>query len=133
MEATMFNRIRYAAHVLAYSATKTDRYSQPDIVFVEQREHEVSKASRAVANFVGFLAVALAFGSLSAFIFKLIPLHTAENSAVAVGVVAVVMAQFWNLIYQNIEGHLHRTLRVGDRIAPFVGHKITKAIDTLRS
>ncbi len=128
----MFNRIRYAAHVLAYSVPKPDPYNHPDIAFVGQREPEVSKASRAVANFVGFLAVALAFGSLSAFFLKAIPLHTSENSAVAVGVLAVIMAQLWNLIHQKIQGDLHKTLRVGDRIAPFLGHKITKSIDTLR-
>ena len=128
----MFNRIRYAAHVLSYSAPKPDPYNHPGVVFVEQKEPEVSKVSRTVANFVGFLAVALAFGSLSAFFWKVIPLRT-HNSPVAVGVLAIILAQLWSFIHQRIEGQLHKTLRVGDRIAPFVGHKITKAIDTLRS
>jgi hypothetical protein len=128
----MFNHIRYAAHVLAYSAPKPDPYNHPDIVFVEQKEPEVSRVSRFIANFIGILTIGLAFGSLSAFFWKVLPLHP-SNSAVAVGVLAVIMAQLWAFIHRKMQAHLDQTLRVGERIAPFLGHKITKAIDTLRS
>jgi len=130
----MFNRIRYAAHVLAYSAPKPDPYNHPDIVFVEQKEPEVSKVSRVISSFIGLLTVGLAFGSLSAFFWKVLPLHTTnQNSAVAVGVLAVILSQVWAIFHQKLQAHLDQTLRVGERIAPFLGHKITRAIEILRS
>jgi len=129
----MFNRIRYAAHVLAYTAAKPDPYNHPDIVFVEQKAQEVSKVSRVIASSVGILTVSLAFGSLSAFFWKVLPLHTAKNSVVAVGVLAVIFSQVWSIIHQKMQAHLDQTLRVGERIAPFLGHKITRAIEIIRS
>lgn len=125
----MFNRIRRAAYVLSYSP-KIDPYNHPGIVFREVEAPPVpTTASKIISGMVSSVAIALAFGSLSAFLFKNLPVAT---TTVAVGAVAVILSQLWHHIMNAIQKHVDKTLRIGDRIAPFFGHRITKAIQTIR-
>src|SRR5882672_699049 len=128
----MFSSIRYAAHVLSHSP-KPDPYTQPDIIFKEEEDQEVSKISRFISNSIGFFAVAVVFGASSAFIIKKLPVVKSQNVTVAVGIFAIILSQVWHHFAQVIQNRIQGALRIGERIGPYFGRKITKAVRILRS
>ena len=126
----MFNRIRYAAHVL--SPHKPDLYNQPDIVFVEEENEPVSGISRVIAGLLSVFAVAIVFGAIVAPFIAKLPVVPAHDVTIATGVVAIFLSQLWHHLVRKMQEYLQKSLRLQENLAPHFGRRLTRAIHTLR-
>ena len=119
----MFTRIRYTAKVL--SASKINPYDEPDIAFEEESTEEASPVSKAVGSLVGILAISLAVGIIGApLVARLLPVQ--GNTATVTGVIAASLA----ILLDHLRGRI--TARLGQRVAPYFGHRIARTVRTIR-
>ncbi len=125
----MFSRIRYAARVLSYSPPKVDNYDEPDIVFEEEPREELTKLSKVIGSLVEVFLVSLTIGLVSApVIHRLFPAKEKVGLATATGIAAAILA----FIAQHFLADLRLKLKIGERVAPYFGHKILRTVQTLR-
>jgi hypothetical protein len=130
----MFNRIRYAARVL--SNHPVNPYEQPDIAFEEEKPVEVTRVSRAVGSLIEVAVLSVVIGLVAApFLVRIWRTWTVHPwadvdhiTAVIAAVLAILSSQLIERCKQAIGSHL----KIGDRVAPYFGHKITSTIRTLR-
>jgi hypothetical protein len=128
----MFTRIRYAAQVL--SSCPAPGHDRPDIVFEEVKPIEASRASRMIGNFIEIFIVSLLVGSIAApLLFRLWPTQNFADVNRLTAVVAAMVAILLSQLFEHFKAQVGRHLRIGERVAPYFGHKITDAIKTLRS
>jgi predicted ABC-type exoprotein transport system permease subunit len=126
----MFSRIRHASQVLSSSSPK-NLSEEPDIIFEEQASEEVSTVSRRIGVFIELFVLTIVVGFVGAPLFaRHLPIHADATTTTAL--VAVILTyvghQMWNTVNEKIREHL----KIGERIAPFFGHKIVRAMKTLR-
>ncbi len=129
----MFSRIRYAARVLSYSPPKVDKYDEPDIVFEEEPRQEVTKLSKVIGSLVEVFLVSLTIGLVSApVIHRLFPNKEKVGLATATGIAAAILAFIAQRFLADLNARIRLKLKIGERIAPYFGHKILRTVQTLR-
>jgi len=129
----MFNKIRYTAHVLSSSfPEKPHPRDVPDIIFEKEDPITVSKISRVIGSLLGVFVLSIAVAMVASRLNEVFPKLT-THSATRIGAIA---AGFLALLWQRFVGDVHKKLeehlKVGERIAPFFGHKIARTIQVLR-
>jgi hypothetical protein len=130
--ARMFSRIRYAAQVL--SSSPVAPHENPDIAFEEEPSVAVSKLSRAIGGFLELFVVSVVIGFIAApFLGNLWPVKTFSGANRVTAVIAAILALLVSQTFERVKIQLGSQLRIGERIAPYFGHKIAAAIRTLRS
>lgn len=128
----MFNRIRYAAHVL--SSPQADPYGQPDVRFEAEESVEVNRISRRIGGLVEVFIIGSVIGIVAAPILVHVwPLRTIENVSNATAVVAAIVGILISQFFEKVKTEVVSRLHIGERIAPYFGHKITNAVKVLRS
>jgi hypothetical protein len=70
----------------------------------------------------------LAAPSLSRFI----PVHTFSHMNAMTGLMAALLAIITDRILRNVDTHILQKLRIGEHIAPYFGHRITRTLKILR-
>jgi hypothetical protein len=128
----MFSRIRHAIKVLTYAAPKPDRFEAPDIVFEEQEREHAGRISLAIGTGIEIVLVSSIIGLLSAPIVTRVLSHEHASVLTAVGFLASLLAFGAHRIIDDINKRLRLQLRIGERIAPYFGHKISRTVQTLR-
>jgi hypothetical protein len=127
----MFSRIRFAAHVIATPVIRVPDHAVPDIVFKDVGPQELTRASKAVAKVLEVLLIACVIGFSSA---KLLVFLFARQHAI-VGVAASVSSILTFVLYQfydRFNTRLLEYLKVSERLAPYVGHRLAKTFHVLR-
>jgi hypothetical protein len=129
----MFSRIRYAARVLSYSPPKVSKCDEPDIVFEEEYRPEISKLSRAIGTLIEVFVVSVTMG-LVAFplVHFLFPAKENASLATITGIAAAFLAALGSHIFERLNRIVRLNLKIGERIAPYFGHKITRVVHALR-
>ena len=128
----MFNRIRYAAHVL--SSSPVDPYRHPDIKFEQEQPVETSRASRIIGGLIEVLIVAFVIGAIAApFLTRFLPIRTIADVSRTTAIVAAILGMLVMHFFENFKTAIARRLKIGARVAPYFGHRITRTIRTLRS
>jgi hypothetical protein len=129
----MFSRIRYAARVLSYSPPKPDRSEVPDIIFEEEQPRaEVGRISSFIGTSIEILVVSTIIGMLSAPMVTRFLSHEHANVLTAVGFLASLLAFGAHRLIEDLNKHIRLQLRIGERIAPYFGHKISRTFQMLR-
>lgn len=129
----MFSRIRYAARVLSYSPPKVERCDEPDIVFEEEPRLGISKVSKAIGTFIEILIVAVPIGTVAfPVIHFLFPDKESASLATITGIAAAFLSILGYHILERINVIIRLKLKIGERIAPYFGHKITRTVQVLR-
>lgn len=127
----MFNRIRYATHVL--SSSHVDPCEQPDIGFEQERPVETSRVSRYIGGLIEVLIVSLVIGAIAAPpLARLWPTRMFDLNRTT-AVVAAILAMLATHYFERFKAAIGRRLKIGERVAPYFGHRITRTIKTLRS
>lgn len=129
----MFSRIRYAARVLSYSAPKIEKCDEPDIVFEEASRLEISNVSKAIGTTIEILAISVTFGMVAVpAVHFLFPAKENTSLATITGIAASILSILFYHTLDRLNIMLRLKLKIGERIAPYFGHKITRAVQTLR-
>jgi hypothetical protein len=129
----MFSRIRYAAKVLSYSPPKTSEFDRPDIVFEDVSPPEVTKASMRIGTFIEILVVSIVVGAISGpTISRLFPGKPQSGLMAITGMAASFLAIMSHKLIRDLNDHIRLKLKIGEKIAPFFGHKIMRAVRTLK-
>jgi hypothetical protein len=127
----MFNRLRYSMRVL--STRENDPFNAPDISFTDEKKPEISRISKAIAGLIEALVVSALVGTVISVFHDRLPFNKDfKVTGIAAAVVFIAL-----VLYQTLIGRIHNTvekqLRIGERIAPFFGRRITRVIDVIRS
>ncbi len=129
----MFSRIRYAARVLSYSPPKVDKCDEPDIVFEEESRPETNNISKVIGTFIEILVVSVTVGMVAfPVVHFLFPAKQNASLATITGIAASVLSIVGYHILDKLNVSLRLKLKIGERIAPYFGHKILRTIHTLR-
>lgn len=129
----MFSRIRYTAKILSYSPPKVSRFDEPDIVFEGESRPEVTKLSKAIGAFVEIVLVSVAIGLVSApLIHGIFPAKEKMGVATITGVTAALLAFLSQHFLSDLNDRIRLKLKIGEKLAPYLGHKILKTVHTLR-
>lgn len=129
----MFTKIQYTARVLASSfPEKPHPRDVPDIIFEKEDPIKVSKISSVIGSLLGVFVLSLAVAMVSSKLIAAFPKMTTHGvttiTAIAAGFLALLWQHFVSDVHKKLEAHL----RVGERIAPYFGHKIARTISVLR-
>jgi hypothetical protein len=120
----MFTRLRYAAGVLSRSVTSP--YEEPGVTFEEERR-EANVASEKVGSLIGILIISLAVGVIGApLLARIVPAKTMTSVTVVTSVIAALLA----IALDHLRAWA--TARLGETVAPYFGHRITRAIRLIR-
>jgi hypothetical protein len=129
----MFNRIRYAAHVL--SSARVDPYKQPGIRFEEERVVDSTRISRAVGGIVEVILFSFLIGTFAApvlaHLWPLSKVSADVNRTTAI--LAAILGMLAMYCVDKFQAEIRRHLKIGDRVAPYFGHRFTRTVRTLRS
>jgi hypothetical protein len=127
----MFSRIRYAAHVL--SSPRVSSYEHADIGFEEEQPILVSRASRAIGGIVEVIVFSFVIGIFAApLLTRVWPFHRILDANRTTAVIASTLGILATLLYERFKTEIVNRLKVGEKIAPYFGHKVTEAYRTLR-
>lgn len=127
----MFSRIRYAAHVL--SSSPVNPYEHADIAFEEEKPVETNRVSRAIGGLIEILVVSLVIGTIAAPLFvRLWPVHPTANVNHITAVVASIITMLFMHFFERFKSEIGKHLKIGQKVAPYFGHKITEAYKILR-
>jgi len=125
----MFSKIRHASQVL--SSVPKNLREEPDIVFEEQAPQEISSVSRRIGGLVELYVLAVVIGIIGAPLFsKFVPVHADVTTKTAI--VAVVLTFTGHHLWNGINESIRKRLKIGEKIAPFFGYKIVRAMRILR-
>ncbi len=129
----MFNRVRYAAKVLSDSPPKPNKFDSPDIVFEDVSPPEVTKVSKGIGAFIEIVMISTVVGLISGpVIHRMFPGKAQSGLMVITGIAASFLAILANRLIEDLNIRLRLKLKIGERIAPFFGHKIVRAVRTLK-
>jgi len=129
----MFSRIRHAAHVLSYSPPRLEPRDQPDIVFEELDRPQVGRISKVIGFFIELTLVSAGIGIVAGpMIYKLFPAKPTASLVTITGFAASLMAFLGQRFLHDINNRIRLHLKIGERISPYFGHKITRAVQILR-
>ncbi len=129
----MFTRIRYAAKVLSYSPPKTSEFDRPDIVFEEVSPPEVTKVSKGIGTFIEIGLIAIVIGLVSGpIVHRIFPGKTQSSLMTITGVAASLLSILANQFIEDLNIRIRLKLKIGEKVAPFFGHKIMQAVRTLK-
>ena len=129
----MFSRIRYAVRVLSHSTPTPPEAEQPDIVFVDEDRPLVNKVSFGIATFVEIMVVSVVIGVATVpVLHALFPAKEKNGLATIAGIAAALLAFVGRRFLDDLEARIRLNLRLGEKIAPYVGHKITRTLQILR-
>ena len=129
----MFSRIRYAARVLSYSPPKVSRYDEPDIVFEEESHPEITKVSRVIGTSIEIFVISVTVGMIAYPTIRILfPAKQTAGLGTITGIAAAFLSILGYHILEKLKATLGMKLKIGERIAPYFGHKITRAIQALR-
>ncbi|HXN52320.1 MAG TPA: hypothetical protein VN943_10310 [Candidatus Acidoferrum sp.] len=128
----MFNRIRYAIKVLSYRSPELSPYDQPDIVFESESPQETTKLSKTLGSFVEVMLVSVAIGFITGWVYRLMPGKGHTGIATITGIGAALLAFLSQRVIADLDYRLRLKLRIGDKLAPYLGHKILRTVRTLR-
>jgi len=129
----MFSRIRYAARVLSYSPPKVDKCDEPDIAFEEESRLEISKVSKVIGTFIEILIVSVTLGMVAVpAIHFLFPAKQSASLATITGIAASFLSILFYRILDRLNVIVTLKLKIGERIAPYFGHKIMRTVQALR-
>lgn len=127
----MFSRIRCAAHVL--SPQRVDPYVHADIAFEAEKPLEVSRASRLIGGLVEVIVISLAIGLFAVPpLSRLWPLRTVANAQHATAIIASILGISAMFFFEKLKAEVQKHLNIGERVAPYFGHRITEAYKILR-
>jgi len=132
----MFSRIRYAAEVLSYCPPKIKPYDQPDIVFKEEERLKIPKSSEVIGTLFEIFLISTVIGAASAvcapFMHFLYTAKTSVGLVAITGFAASLLSIIGMKILDTVNTHLRLQLKIGEKIAPYFGHKIARTIHILR-
>ena len=129
----MFSRIRYAARILSYSPPKVDKCDEPDIAFEEESRLEISKVSKVIGTFIEILIVSVTLGMVAVpAVHFLFPAKQNVSLATITGIAASFLSILFYRILERLNVIVSLKLKIGERIAPYFGHKITRTVQALR-
>lgn len=129
----MFSRIRYAARVLSYSPPKPSKFDEPDIVFEEETRVEPSKVSKAIGTLIEIFLISIAVGTVAFPAVRfLFPAKESASLATIAGIAAAFLSIVGYNLLEKVKVVIRLKLKIGERIAPYFGHKITRAVQALR-
>ena len=129
----MFSRIRYAARVLSYSPPKVDKCDEPDIVFEEEQRLEIGSVSKVIGTFIEIVILSVAVGTFAfPAIHFLFPAKENASLATITGITAAFLSMLGYHMLERLNIILRLKLKIGERIAPYFGHKITRVVQALR-
>ena len=129
----MFNRLRYTARVLSPSfPEKPKACDTPDITFEHENPIEVSRVSLVIGSLLGVFAVSLGVGEIVYLIASAFPKVTTHSATTISAIAAGLLAILWQHVVNGVHARLLEHLKVGERIAPYFGRKITRTIQALR-
>ncbi len=129
----MFSRIRYAARVLTYSPPKVEKCDEPDIAFEEESRLETSKVSKYIGTSIEILVVSVTMAMVAFPVVRfLFPAKQNAGLATMTGIAASLLSIVGYHILDKLNVVIRLKLKIGERIAPYFGHKITRAMQALR-
>jgi hypothetical protein len=127
----MFSRIRYAAHVL--SSSPVNPYEHPDIAFEDEEPVEINRVSKAIGGLVEIVVVSFVIGIFAVPVLtRMWPLHTIANANETTAVIASILGMLTLHFFERIKSAIGNHLKIGEKVAPYFGHKISEAYKTLR-
>ena len=129
----MFTRLRGTISVLRYA--RVEATNHPDVIFVEEKQLEPSRISRAIGAFIGGFILITAVG----YIVRLLG-HLVSPGNTAVSVSRTTLAAIvGGLLYIFFDRQIHSWIdsvqvrfRITDRLAPFFGHKLEETFRILK-
>ncbi len=125
----MFSRIRHASEVLFHSSPK-NLHEEPDIVF-EEESSEISAASKRIGRYVEALIIVVAAGFVGAPLFaRMFP--SQGHMTTVVGVSSAVLALIFDRLIRHMDRDILQKMRIGEHVAPYFGHRITKVAKVMR-
>ncbi len=129
----MFNRVRHAAHVL--SSSPVDPYEHPDIAFEEEQPVETNRVSRSIGGLIEIMLIGFVIGTFAApLLARLWPLtKVAADVNRTTAILAAILGMLAMYCVDKFQAEIRRQLNIGDTIAPYFGHRISRTIKILRS
>lgn len=130
----MFSRLRETFGILTY---RPDAHDRPDVVFVEDKPIEPSRASRAIAASIAVFVLITAVGMVARFLSQII---FPDQATVSLSKLATILGGILGfLAYVLLDRQIHSwidkvivRLQITDRLAPYFGNRLTETIRILR-
>ena len=127
----MFSRIRYAAHVL--SSSPVNPYEHAGIAFVEEKPVRITRVALAIGSFIEITIVSFIVALVaSPLVTRVWPGKQVAGVNSLTAFVASMLGLLGYIFFERFKSEIASRLRIGQRIAPYFGHKITDAIRILR-
>jgi hypothetical protein len=128
----MFRRLRYAAQVIR--PPKQAPHTTPDVLFIEEPPGRVSRTSALIGMTLEALVLVLVASYLGEHLLRAL---SGGRTTLATGRVLAIVASLLSLLGWQVVERLklaaQARLRLGERIAPYFGHKLEEARRVLRS
>ena len=127
----MFSRIRYAAHVL--SSPRVDPYEHADIAFEEEKPVEITRVSRAIGGLLEIIVVSLVIGIFAApLLTRVWPFRITANVNETTAIIAAILGMLAMHCFERVKSEISKHLQIGEKIAPYFGHKIAETYKIIR-
>ncbi len=124
----MFKRIRQTIKILSYK----NEPIHPDFPSSATDEVEVTRISRTIGGFIEACIILLAAGFVGRYLHDLSPGgRTALSTGVLTGVATALLALLGNWLFDSLNERVRLSLKLGERLAPYFGHKLTESLRIL--
>ncbi len=125
----MFGRVREAIRILSYKHEPL----HPDLSSGPGDEVQVSSASSKIGRAIEYLLIAMAAGLVADLVFGFVSNHhTLLSTGTVLGITGAVMALLGESIFGFLNREIHLGLKLGEKLAPYFGHKLQEVLTTLR-
>lgn len=127
----MLRRVRETIRILRKPSENL--FTKPDIVFSEEPEVRTSGISRVIGGFIEVAVLAFAAGYVGSLVgHALFPKQTGFSVGTLSGIVAALLSLLGYQCLHVLNSKLQLRLKIGERIAPYFGHRLGRTYRTLK-
>jgi len=105
----------------------------PDIIFVEEQKQELTRLSRFLGTSIESLILSMGAAFIGYFVEKLLtPKHVVLSVGAVTGLASGIALLILNHAFHSMNHRIGLQLRLGERLAPYFGHRLYHTYRVLR-
>jgi len=127
----MFNRLRYAVTVLR--GHRLEPITSPDVVFVENEPTPTKRSSKILGDMIEIALFGCSIAYVGHFIGSVVfPGKSSASVGTWSSVIGAALAIIYNYFLEGVNRRIKADLRLGQKLAPYFGHKLDSAYRTIK-
>lgn len=125
----MFSRLRETIRIVSYK----HKPLHPDLLSDDGDEVQVSKTSSRIGNIIELNIIGVVTGFVGHYIYNLLSGHrTSLSAGTLVGIAGAAVALLLIWFFDSLNHTIQLSIKLGEKLAPYFGHKIEEAVRTLK-